>query len=150
MIEPLVTDPNPTIQRAAIMALGTWGTKQSVPALAKVLTGPVPPVRWAAIDTLGKLKSADAADVIAKRIPAMQDSPQAVSALTQMGPVAEDAVIPLLGHADVFVRMKACNILEQIGGPKSVEALQELIQVETHPASKGAATRVLDKLRSKS
>ena len=46
--------------------------------------------------------------------------------------------------------MKACNILEQIGGPKSVEALEQLIQAETHPAPKGAATRVLDKLRSKS
>ena len=150
VIEPLVTDPNPSIQMTAIKALGTWGTKQSVPALVKLLTGPDLGVRWTAMDALGKLKSAEAVDLVAERVPDRQDGMHAVRALTQMGPVAEDAVIKLLGHGDFLVRMKACNVLEQIGGPKSVEALQQLIQVETHPAPKGAATRVLDKLRSKS
>ncbi|HUT95266.1 MAG TPA: HEAT repeat domain-containing protein [Thermoguttaceae bacterium] len=150
VIEPLITDPNPAIQRTAIQALGTWGTKQSVPALAKLLTGPDLGVRWTAMDALGKLKSAEAVDLLAERVPDRQDGMHAVRALTQMGPVAEDAVIKLLGHGDFLVRMKACNVLEQIGGPKSVEALEKLMEVETHPAPKGAATRVLDKLRSKS
>jgi HEAT repeat protein len=149
LLDPLLTDANPSIQRAAIRAVGVWGTKRNVPTLLELVKGQDMGVRWAVMDALGMLKAPEAVDLLAQRVPDMQDGMHAARALQRMGPMAEDAVIQLLGHQEFLVRMKACNILEQIGGPKSVEALEKLMQVETHPAPKATAQRVLQKLRGR-
>ena len=70
----------------------------------------------------------------------------AAHALRGMGSVAEDAVIKLLEHEDYQVRYQACNVLGEIGGPKSVAALKKQLEQDTHQWSRVAAEVALRRL----
>ena len=51
----------------------------------------------------------------------------ASQALRDMGPVAEDAVLPLFEHPDWPVRLEAYKVLKAIGTGKSIEPLKKLL-----------------------
>jgi HEAT repeat protein len=59
-------------------------------------------------------------------------------------------VIPLLKHADVQVRSRACNVLGAVGGPKSAAALEAILETDQEGWSRAAAEIALRKLTGKS
>jgi S1-C subfamily serine protease len=123
-LEPLIKDSSPFLRRAAIQALGVWGNKETVPGLLKVLTSDDVFTRQAAIEALADLKDERAAEPLAKLVANFQDRGHAARALQAIGSKAEKAVLPLLQHSDLFVRVEACKILEVIGTKEAIPALK--------------------------
>ena len=131
-----------SIRCAAAKALETWATTQTVPALLKALDDDFPIVRMSATKALGRLKPAQAAEPIAKRLPNLQDRIWSSNALRKMGAVAEPAVLELATHHAWEVRTEVCKILAEIGTPKSEPALKKM-QNDENPLVKGMASKAL-------
>ena len=125
-LEPLLRAPDALTREPGVKALGTWGTKQSVPRLIAALEDESLSVRWAALETLGKLRDGRAAEAVAARL--TEDRTQAGKALQAMGPVAEKAVLACVNHKDRMVQLQACKILKVIGTKQSVRGLREAVR----------------------
>lgn len=126
LLEKMLKDPDPQACKFAAEALGVWGTEESVPLLIELLGENSVFVRWAAIDALGTLKDPRAAEAVAARLTEQKDARKAALALQQLGPAAEDAVLPYLEHHHWQVRVQVCHLLKEIGTKKSVPALRAL------------------------
>lgn len=122
-LEALLAHESPTVRAAAAEALATWATKESVPALLKLLDSDSSAVRGHALRALGRLKAVSAIDRIVAQLP--QDQFAAAQALRDIGPAAEPAVLKLLSQGDRKARQSGCQILQQIGTKKSLPALQK-------------------------
>jgi HEAT repeat protein len=106
-----------------IDALAIWGTADSIPALIRLLDGQAwEPER--AMLALAKLRDPRGARAIAKML-FTRDARKALSALREMGPAAEDAVLPLLLNNDPRMRGEVCLLLEEIGTAKSLPELKK-------------------------
>lgn len=128
----LLRDGDHFTRQAAARALGTWGTKQSVPALIKAIDDGNFAVRWAAIEALGNLKDERAAGPIAAHLKA--DAIKAAPALRAMGAAAEAAVLEVVKEGpDWMIRAEACRILEAIGTTKSVPDLERIAREDSGP-----------------
>jgi HEAT repeat protein len=121
-LESLLADHEGATRVAALKALSVWATRESVPALIRVLDHDDAATRRAALEVLAKLKDARAAEAIAQRL--YGDRQQASSALQALGPSAEKDVVKYVGDKDVAVRVEACRILRVIGTKESVAALE--------------------------
>jgi len=113
-----------TRQNAA-KGLAVWGGKNSVEPLIQQLGDSAFPARWAAIEALGHLKDARAAEPLAKLVADRKDAHQASNALKALGAAAEDAVLKLLEQGKAEQRRDACQILKVIGTKKSAAALEK-------------------------
>ncbi|HQU42098.1 MAG TPA: trypsin-like peptidase domain-containing protein [Pirellulales bacterium] len=147
--EPLMRDGNFAVRDKAIQIMGRWGTKETVPVLLKMLEQLDSGIRHKTIEALGEIADPSAAKQVAALVPEQSDRHAAVAALKKMGHVAEPAVIDLLKHRDSQVRYQACQILEAIGGPKSVAAIKRLLQNENDGLVRLAARGALDRLAKK-
>jgi predicted Zn finger-like uncharacterized protein len=121
-------------------ALGTWGTKDSVPPLLALLKDPAQFVQWGALEALAQLKDERAVEPVAECLPNIHNRERAAKALRAIGAPAEKAVLKYITHQDTFVRVEVCNILKEIGTKASVEALQKATQDQPFvgPAAKQA------------
>lgn len=147
-VEPLMRDTNAMLRDAAIRAMGVWGTKDSVPALLKMLDQLDSSIRRNTMEALGKIPDKRGAEAVAKLLPNEADRRDASSSLKAMGQVAEAEVIPLLKHKDKKVRAEACQVLAEIGGKRSVAALKKMLQSDKDSWSRAAAQIALKKLSS--
>jgi HEAT repeat protein len=143
ILQPWLTNSNSSLQTSALRAIGVWGTKQSVPTLLKLLESQDTSLRLHTIQALGKIPDERSAQALVELVKDPSDRSRAANALREMGAIAEDAVIELLEHDDYQVRYQACNVLGEIGGPKSVAALKQQLERDTHQWSRAAAERVL-------
>ena len=123
-VEPLLKDKDQFRRKQAVDTLATWAKPETVPLLIAVLDESALLVKLAAIDALGKLKDARAAEPLAKLVAEPGPRVQAISALRSMGTVAEKAVAGLLVHTESDVRREACGLLQEIGTAASLPALQ--------------------------
>ena len=110
--------------RGATPALATWAKPETIPLLIKVLDETALLVKLAAIDALGKLKDARAAEPLAKLVAEPGPRVQAINALRSLGSLAEKAVQGLLMHTESEVRREACRLLQEIGTAASLPTLQ--------------------------
>jgi hypothetical protein len=110
---------------SAAQALAVWAVKDNVPALLKAIDHESFVVRDSAMEALGKLKEERAAEPLAKKLPRFETRAAASKTLKALGPGAESAVLPYLEHEQWDVRLEACQILKEIGGAKSVPALEK-------------------------
>jgi predicted Zn finger-like uncharacterized protein len=149
-LEPMLSDNDTFVRKAAFKAIAVWGTKDTIPTIAKGLEGQDFFTRQAAMDALSSFKNeAQAADLIAQRLTVLQDRNHAGKALQAMGPVAEKATVKYLQHPEWMIRVEACRVLEMIGTRQSLKALQAAaaqdpeFQVRTAAmrAAQSAATR---------
>jgi hypothetical protein len=124
-IEALLTGNDHFTGRSAAKALGVWGDKESVPVLLKLLDDDDVFVCRDVLAALGQLKDERAIEPIARRLKDFKYLHPAGEALRAMGGKAEKAVIPYLKDPEVFVRLEACRILEEIGTKDSEAALKE-------------------------
>jgi beta-lactamase regulating signal transducer with metallopeptidase domain len=127
---PLIEDRDDSTRQWAAKALATWGTAETVPPLVKLLDDSAFAVRHAALDALGASRDSRAAEPVAQRVANAQDRATALRALRALGPSAEAAVRGLLQNPDWSVRVEACRILKDSGGPESVAALEQALQDE--------------------
>jgi predicted Zn finger-like uncharacterized protein len=131
-LEPLLSDADMSVRNAAVKAMKTWGPgKDNVLALIKVITVKEDNLetRQVAIQLLGDLKDARAADAVAARLPDFFDRVHASNALRNIGPSAEKAVLPYFFHADGGVQTEARSLLKGYGTKQSAildAALAEL------------------------
>jgi hypothetical protein len=148
-VEPLMRDSNAGLRDAAIRAMGVWGTTDNVPSLLKLLEQVDRGTRMSAMEALGRIPDERSAKALAKWVVDTSSRNKAAMALKRMGPVAEDAVIGLLADGDHQVRYQACNILGEIGGAKSIEAIAKRLETDQHVWSRAAAEIALRKLKGK-
>jgi hypothetical protein len=114
------------VQKSAAKALVVWATSEAENALVKASQSEDVFVRNPAIEALGKLKTAKAAEAVAVQMYQQNSRQEASKALKAMGPVAEDATIDCLKDRDMWVRAEACLVLQEIGGKKSLQALRDI------------------------
>lgn len=148
LLEPLLADPDLFTRQAAVKALAVWGTKDNVPALLKRLDDKNVFVRIPVMAALGRLQDGRAAQPLAQRLVFHEDRKDASKALQALGSPAEKAVIPLLQHADWFVRLEACKILKAIGTQESKAGLLTAARdpnTQVAAAAKEAAAAVDDR-----
>jgi|GEM_PF-5988449 len=126
-------------------AFGVWGTKKNVPAIIDMLEGS----RWGhgdsrkhAIRALAKLKDERGAVAIVAAL-SSKEGLVAVQALKDMGPVAEDAVLPQLENDDPKMRFQVCGILQEIGTADSIDNLKRHSSGDRVPEVKKAAREAI-------
>jgi predicted Zn finger-like uncharacterized protein len=102
-------------RREAVRPLAPWGTKADTPYLVRLLDDDDHGVVEETLIVLGKFKDGSAAQAIAEKFPQFHFRRQAGQALKDIGPAAEEAVVPLLNNPDHGVRVEACKILKAIG-----------------------------------
>ncbi|HEX9047318.1 MAG TPA: HEAT repeat domain-containing protein, partial [Verrucomicrobiae bacterium] len=119
----MLASPDWPIRQSAANALSNWGSAKAVESLVKLLDDSVFSVRWAAIESLGRLHDGRAIAPLAKHFAARVDVAQTSTALEQFGAAAEESVIELLASKNSEVRYAACRLLAVIGTKASVPAL---------------------------
>jgi HEAT repeat protein len=125
---------HPEERRLAVEALALYPAPENEQALIDFLaTAPGQAadenfMRENALRQLGKFADAQAAEAVAKHLTNSRMRGTAGQALTAMGAMAEDAVVPYLQNEDTAVQREACVVLRSIGTSKSVGALQPLAE----------------------
>ena len=143
VLDAYLAEKNYSARASALRVAQQWGTRHNVPALLRLLEPSEPDtVRRRAIDILGSLGDPRAA-ALAGRVKDATDRAAATRALRALGREAEEAAIALLADSDPDVRKEACKLLADIGGEKSIAALQQP-SVKDDPAAKAA----LEKLKT--
>lgn len=135
--------------RGALDALATWGTPNCVPAVIAQLKHSKFPVVQSAIKTLGTLRDEQAIaplfETLQKNRLARHD---AKGALIKFGTTVEGSAIAMLFEKDVQVFHAACEILKNVGGEDSVEALEPIANGKDF-SRKGLATQSLNSVKSR-
>ena len=123
-----------------IDALAIWGTADCVLTLIDIMDEG----GWDAenaLRALGKIKDPRGARAVAKKLQS-RDARKAVTALREMGPVAEDAVLALLNHADPSMRGEMCLLLEKIGTTKCIPELRKRVGDKSKAVSDAAKSAI--------
>jgi hypothetical protein len=131
----------------ATRALGTWGTADEVPYVLRLLNDNERGVQEAAIEALGRLKDARAADALARKMKEGFERPRAAQALKDIGPGAEAAVRRLLDVQDIGLRVDACRVLQVIGTKASYPDLLRLTNEPEDAVANAAREALPEKLR---
>ncbi len=134
-------------RQSVVKALGTWGTRESVPPLIKRLDDESFAVRWAVFEVLGKTKDVRAAEPLAKWLE--KDRGFATNALRSMGPVAAPAVAQQLKASDWGMRIDVCHLLKEIGTTREIAALQPVTSDENRLVT-DAATEAIKAIQQRS
>jgi HEAT repeat protein len=122
--------------------LANWVNDEAIGAMIHVVTRSDDHfVRVEAIGALGKLKTAKAAEAIASRL--SEDWVDAPKALRNIGAAAEPALIALLTDGDPKQRRGACEVLADLGGTATFEAMLNL-PPDSDPFAQRAAREAMD------
>ena len=127
-IEAALASDDGFTRNAAAAALKTWGDKASQPALITALQDDSFVVRHTAIEILGEIGDAAAAEAIVEVYE--KNKLKAAPALKRLGPAAETAVWKLLESDAWPIRKDGCDILGAVGTARSLMRLQEVSQNE--------------------
>lgn len=150
-VQPLLNDRDTFIQGDAIKAVGVWGSKDSVPALIKLLKHNWVFTRQAVYDVLPTFKDERSVEPIAQGLKDFAERRHAAAALVALGPMAEKAVLPYLSTGDEFLKRDVCDILAEIGTKASVPALEESAkgkQPLAVQAAKKALARIAERTKA--
>jgi hypothetical protein len=128
-------------RKAAIAALGVWGTKESVDVLLKLLHDHDHFSRVAAMEALTKLKDERATKPLAKLLLELGMRREATKALKQFGAMAEAAVLEVLDQPDWPVRKEICQLIQEIGTRASLPKLRQCATGDPNRFVREAATR---------
>jgi S1-C subfamily serine protease len=137
------------VRTAAAQAAQVWGTAKNTASLVKILDAAEVAPRHAAIQALGFVGDKEAAKPLAARLKVDRDRIAAKIALGRLGTAAEADVIELLKDKEAAVRDAACDTLANIGGEKSLPALQELAKSDPDRAVKRSAESAVRRLSRK-
>jgi len=116
-IRVMATDPQPSVRRAALEALGVLGTPQDRALLLACFTDAVPFVRTHAARAVAAFGDADVATRLAGLLSDRQWMVRAAArySLRRIGSTANDALIAALWSSDRFAANGASEVLFQTG-----------------------------------
>ncbi|MBI1310843.1 trypsin-like serine protease [bacterium] len=144
-----LADSNQQVAGAAAAALRVWGSKASVePLIARLGDGNEFAVVRGVCGTLAVLGDQQAAEPLVKLLSNLSAQLAAKDALIKLGPLSEDATLELLSENDNRKVQLACEILQKVGGSKSIKPL-ELIASGDDFFRKTFAKRALDDVRNR-
>jgi len=126
-LAPLLADADLFTRAAAVKTLGTWGNRDSVTALIKMMDDPEFSVRWAVFDALAALQDQRAIEPLAKFLATGKDNHRATQSLRSFGAAAEESVTKLLAETNVSTQREAAQLLQDIGTKKSLRDLEKLL-----------------------
>jgi hypothetical protein len=130
-LERLLADPDVFHRDAAAIALGHWGTKESVGPLVSALADPFSLMKGHAITALGKLKFESAVEPLGRVLaqPGLETE-QIIQALRQIGPASEKVFLDALSGAMSgplsLYRDRIIAALGEVGTSRSLPALEAI------------------------
>jgi HEAT repeat protein len=116
-------------------AIAKWADARTAAKFRPMLDERSQPRRELAMAVLAAMKDRPSIPAIAKLL--ATDTPRASAALISIGPVAEDEVVKYVRQANPKVRIAAVQILEKIGGQRSLAALNQAANMKD-PKDPGA------------
>lgn len=143
-LEKYLQHDNAKVREAAAQALASCATNENLPAILKLLDSDSSSVRNYAVQALGRLKSPAAIDRLVELL--QKGDISAVSALTQIGPAAESAMLKLFSQGDRTVRQRALQVLMQVGTKKSLAALEKY-KNDADPLTKALVDGAIQSIR---
>jgi predicted Zn finger-like uncharacterized protein len=120
-LEAMLNDRNGGASFNVLSALKTWGTKDNVSALVKILDGKRAgdprdvQSTQEVMDTLARFPDERGAEAVARFLPDFFTQEAATKSLETMGPVAEKAVLKYYNHHDVGTRDRVRKLLQGYG-----------------------------------
>lgn len=153
LLEGIILDErNPFGAKDAGAALEVWYTSKTATHLLPILENPenkkwAPEKLHAAMDVVAATKDPKGVYPIIRWI--QLDRAYVVKSLINMGPVAEDETLKLLEGGNPDVRVAACEVLEQIGGQKSLKRLSAYIRDKRDRAFNDAATAAYEAVKAR-
>ena len=143
-VEKYLQHDNEKVREAAVQALASCATNENLPVLLKLLDSDSSSMRNYAMQALGRLKSPAAIDRLVELMEKGDFS--AVSALTQIGPAVEPAMLKLFSQGDRTVRQRALQVLNQVGTKKSLAALEKY-KNDADPLTKALVDSTIQMIR---
>lgn len=143
-VEKYLQHDNEKVREAAAEALAACATSENLPALLKLLDSDSTMVRHYVVQALGRLKSPAAIDRLVERL--AKGDASVVSALTQIGPAVEPAMLKLFSQGDRAVRQHALQVLMQVGTAKSLPVLEKF-RNNADPLSKALVDSTIQLIR---
>ena len=120
-------DERPRVRAATLGAIVTWSPETARASVMAALGSPDVTERKAAMELSHRFPDDEIAKAVATRFPDREERVAAKEALIRIGgKTAESAALPLLHVDNQFVVLDVCDVLEQVGGPRSVDALTVL------------------------
>jgi len=142
-----LADKDPFLRRAAAEGLGRTADKASMPALETGAgTDPSDMARAAMAFALQKLGR----NYVARLIEFLDDARTAVQVqeyLLDLGPAIEQEMLPSLQEPDPSIRAAVADVLGEIGGDASLQALQALQDRDKDVVD--AATRAVERIKAR-
>lgn len=126
LLKQALQDSDEYTRLSAVHALLVWGGTESATSLVATLADPKLNVRWAALDSLASLKEPGTATALAEHLATGRESVPTIKAILAIGTPAEDALLPLLKHSKLELRLEACRLIGAIGSAKSLVQVQKL------------------------
>ncbi len=127
IVEAMASMPEGT-KHFALDALEVWGTARAEAELIAATKSVF--ARDKAMELLGRdFKDDDAIAAVVSQFQASRMA--AAAALKKIGPAAEKSVLPLIKEKDFWIRNEAIGVLRDIGGQRSLHALNR--ELQTYP-----------------
>ncbi len=135
-----LSDASAAVRRVALEGIGVIGDARSGEAVAFTLTDEEPSVRITAVQTLGRLRTADGlavgADALLSILSSGRDAELMAAAAAALGSIGDarilDALSPLVSGADARVAVAAVEAIAQVPGVRRVDALRPGLE---HPSA---------------
>ena len=121
----LLRDDSPKVRALVAEAVGVFADERSVVWLEQTIVDPVPLVRLQAVEALGRIKGGRAAEVLVRgltdRVSEVREA--ATRSLRAIGEDAFPALETAMKSKDVDLRLRATELIVNIGGRQSVDLL---------------------------
>jgi hypothetical protein len=130
----------------AYQSLSEWATDQAVPTLLEGLNARNPLIKSVCFRGCARFPRPDVAKAVAGFLDELNCS-DAEQSLKQMGPVAEEAVLPYLDSGGITLQ-RACHVLAAVGTSASLPKLEPLRQ-HTSPTVRAVAEAAVEAIQAR-
>ncbi len=149
-IAAVLKSDQPEVRTAALNALAVWAPADARGPTLAALKSADPGERRSAMALAVRWPDAEMATAVATRLTDRQEQNTAQEILLAMGgPAAEAALLPLLRSDDQLFVLFVLDLVEKIGGPKSVDGLRDLSLTGTNSTIRKEAGKAADALAAR-
>ena len=141
-----LTDGEEPVRAAVAGVLADWGTLAESDLLLDALQDDSRNVVRGAIVALGRLREPRAIAPLVELIRRRRERAPAGAALRSIGRPASEAVAGLLSDPDWSTRLEACRILQAVGSPHEIDALQPLAEGDPNILVRRAAGEAIEQI----
>jgi hypothetical protein len=150
VLDSLLQSPDSSTSRAALRAIGKWGTETNVSTLTALVGSADYGTRSEAIRALAKVSKTEAtAEVLATKLEDFSSISALRDAFKELGSVGEPALLKRVASSDRRLRQHTHMILVEVGGKASKDALEDLVKKETDTGMRMMAESTLRRLKSR-